>query len=132
VLFLDTTVLIDALRGRGAADRVRALRRRGDVPLICAINVDEVWRGARPGEEDVIRTFLTGLRLVPLGRAEGELAGTWRREYAERGITLQQAGCLVAAAALRAGATLATGNPDDFPFRELAVEHWPVGAVPSG
>jgi hypothetical protein len=26
-----------------------------------------------------------------------------------------------------AGATLATGNPADFPMRQLAVEHWPAG-----
>lgn len=44
-LLLDTTVLIDALRGRVAAGRLRALIRTAGVPWICAINVEEVERG---------------------------------------------------------------------------------------
>jgi predicted nucleic acid-binding protein len=64
---------------------------------------------------------------VPLGGAEGERAGIWRREYARRGVTLSQADCLVAATAFRVGATLATGNVRDYPMDEIPVEHWPVG-----
>jgi len=44
-VLLDTTVLIDALRGRPAADRLRGLRRAGDVPFVCAINIEELVRG---------------------------------------------------------------------------------------
>jgi hypothetical protein len=55
------------------------------------------------------------------------MAGRWRRDFAAKGVTLSQADCLVAAAALSVGATLATGNPRDFPMRELAVEEWPAG-----
>ncbi|MBI2168416.1 MAG: PIN domain-containing protein [Actinobacteria bacterium] len=126
-VLLDTTVLIDALRGRPAAERVRNLRRAGDVPFACAINVEEVVRGLRAREPRPANHLLRGLRIAPLGRSEGEKAGAWRREFATRGITLSQADCLVAAAALGVGATLATGNPDDFPMEELTVEHWPVG-----
>jgi predicted nucleic acid-binding protein len=126
-LLLDTTVLIDALRGRPAAERVRALRDTGQAPWICAINVEEVLRGSRTAEETVVKRFLGGIRLAPLGRAEGEQAGRWRREYARQGITLSQADCLIAAAAVGVGARLATGNPKHFPMPELGVEHWPVG-----
>lgn len=127
-VLLDTTVLIDALRGRSAVDRVRRLRELGDVPYVCAVNVEEITRGLRPHEADSTRRMLAGLRLAPLGRREGEQAGGWRRTYAARGVTLSQADCLVAAAALSAGARLATGNPKDFPMPELAVDHWPAGA----
>ncbi|GAC1414088.1 MAG: hypothetical protein NVSMB57_09650 [Actinomycetota bacterium] len=44
-----------------------------------------------------------------------------------RGITLAQADCLIAATALNAGASLATGNPKDFPMPDVRVDHWPVG-----
>lgn len=127
-VLLDTTVLIDALRGRPAAARLRALRRAGDTPFVCAVNVEEVVRGLRQGEETVVRRLLTGLRVAPLGRDEGWRAGRWRRELAATGTTLSQADCLVAAAAVGIGARLATGNPQDFPMAELTVEHWPVGA----
>jgi len=126
-LLLDTTVLIDALRGRTAVERLRALRSSEPVPFVCAVNVEEVWRGVRPGEEAAVRRLLGALRLAPLGREEGERAGTWRRDLAATGVTLRQADCLVAAAAVGVGATLATGNPKDFPMSGIVVEHWPVG-----
>lgn len=127
-VLLDTTVLIDLLRGRTqAVDRLRAMRVAGDQPYVCAINVEEVERGARPGEDDAVTRLFAGLQVAQLGRAEGSRAGRWRREHAARGITLSQADCLVASAAVGIGARLATGNPKDFPMADLVVEHWPVG-----
>jgi predicted nucleic acid-binding protein len=126
-LLLDTTVLIDALRGREAAERLRALRGEGPPPYVCAINVEEVWRGTRPSEEAAVGRLLGALRVAPLRGAEGERAGRWRSQFAAQGTTLSQADCLIAAAALGVGARLATGNPRDFPMAELEVEHWPVG-----
>lgn len=128
ILLLDTTVLIDAVRGLDAADRLREVRSSSPAPFTCAINVEELWRGARRNEEATIRRLLHGLRIAPLGEAEGEMAGTWRRDFAARGVTLGQPDCLIAAAAVSVGAHLATGNPRDFPMRELVVEDWPAGA----
>jgi predicted nucleic acid-binding protein len=124
-LLLDSTVLIDALRGHAAADRVGALRRIGVEPWVCAISVEEIWRGIRSQEEPAVRRLFNGLRLAPLGVAEGIRAGTWRRTFAAEGITLHQADCLIAAAAIGVGASLATANVDDFPMEELTVESWP-------
>jgi predicted nucleic acid-binding protein len=91
-LLLDTSVLIDTLRGRGAGDRLRELRAGGtSTPWICAINVEELYRGVREAEEATLRRFLGGFRLAPLGREEAELAGRWRRDFARRGVTLGQA-----------------------------------------
>lgn len=127
-MLLDTTVLIDILRGRpGTVSRLLGLRARGDRPCTTAVNVEEVVRGLRSSELGSAAGLLDGIRVVPLRRAEGEMAGTWRREHARRGRTLSQADCLIAAAALSFGAHLATGNPKDFPMRDLHVEHWPVG-----
>ena len=92
---------------------------------MCAISVEEIWRGLRPSEQGVVRRLFSGLRVAPLGVQEGMRAGTWRRQFAERGATLHQADCLIAAAAVGIGAGLATANIDDFPMSELAVEHWP-------
>ena len=129
IVMLDTTVLIDLLRGAPRAqERLVDLRRRGDVPATSAVNVEEVLRGLRGGEEAVTAALLGGLLEAPLGHEEGQLAGRWRREFGRVGETLAQADCLVAAAALSTGGRLATGNPKDFPMEELAVEHWPAGA----
>jgi predicted nucleic acid-binding protein len=126
-VLLDTTVLIDALRGRPAAGRVRGLREQGHVPWISPVNVEEVLRGARESEEPVVLRFLEGMRLAELGQEEGLRAGRWRRDHARKGMTLSQTDCLIAAAAIGIGARLATGNPKHFPMDGLEVEHWPVG-----
>lgn len=102
------------------------------MPFVCCINVEEIWRGIRPDEEDDAGRLVDALRLADLGVAEGQLAGRWRREAAARGITLSQADCLIAAAAVGVGAQLATGNPKHFPMEELEVEHWPAGVRGGG
>lgn len=124
-LLLDTTVLIDVLRGQPSFERVRRAHRRGEPLFCCAINVDEVYRGIRPGEERAAGRVFNGLRIAPLGRSEGERAGRWRREFGERGITLGQADCLVAAAAVGVGARLATANVRHFPMPDVEIEPWP-------
>lgn len=127
LVLLDSTVLIDYLRGRPTVRRLIGLRGRGDTPCTSAINVEEIVRGLRPGELDAARVLFAGLHVLAVGETEAWRAGTWRQEFASRGVTLWQADCLIAAAAVSVEATLATGNPDDFPMAELRVEHWPVG-----
>ena len=127
LLLLDTTVLIDYLRGRAVVERVGTLVEHGEVLCTSPVNVEEVVRGLRPGEISAADDLFDGLRVVPIGRPEGRQAGEWRRRFAARGTTLSQADCLVAAAAHATAAVLATGNPKHFPMNEIEVEHWPVG-----
>ena len=127
-ILLDTTVLIDALRGQPAARRLISLRRSGIEPWACAISVEEIWRGLLPGEERQARRLFDGLRMAPLGVGEGIRAGLWRRQFAARGVTLHQADCLIAAAAVRVGAALATANVGDYPMPAVDLMPWPVGA----
>lgn len=126
-LVLDSTVLIDALRGRPAADRIEDLMIADELLLTTAVNVEEIVRGLRPADQDALLLLLDGLRILPIRRQEAERAGRWRRDFAARGVTLHQADCLIAAAAHTAGGRLATGNVKDFPMPGLTVEDWPVG-----
>jgi predicted nucleic acid-binding protein len=124
---LDTTVLIDYLRGAPGSERLEDVVERGDVACTTAINVEEIARGVRPKDRESATTLIQGLVVIPLGADEGWRAGVWRRKFAAKGKTLSQADCLVAAAALSADAVLATGNPRDFPMKEITIEHWAVG-----
>ena len=126
-LLLDSTVIIDALRGRPAATRLIGLRKAGTEPWVCVISVEEIWRGLRTEEEGIAHRLFKGLRLAPLGVAEGIRAGGWRREFASRGVTIHQADCLIAASAVGIGAAVATANVADFPMPEVSVDHWPIG-----
>ena len=128
-VLLDTTIVIDLLRGRpDATRRLRALRDAGDRAYVCAVNVEETARGLRPSEEEPARQLFAGMRIAPLGEPEGWQAGEWRRRFAAEGRTLTQADCLVAAAAAAVGGRLATGNPRDFPMEDIVVEEWLAGA----
>src|SRR5438067_13581869 len=98
-----------------------------DVVFTCVINVEEVSRGLRPSEEDTLLRLLGGLEVAPLGIPEGRLAGFWGRTLARRGRTVSPTDALIAAAANGVGASVATGNPRDFRFPGLDVEHWPTG-----
>jgi len=124
---LDTTILIDYLKGTSVRERVNAFAQTNDFVCTTAINVEELYRGLRPKELKAAERLIEGLAVVPLGAVEGRRAGTWRREFAAKGFTLSQPDCLIAAAAWSSGAVLATGNPKDFPFKEVTVENWPSG-----
>lgn len=97
------------------------------MPCTTPINVEEIVRGLRPSETEVASELFDGLDILPIRRREGRRAGQWRGEFAARGVTLWQADCLIAAAAVETGATLVTGNPKDFPMPGVVVDHWPVG-----
>jgi predicted nucleic acid-binding protein len=66
-VLLDTTALIDALRGRDAADRIRQLRAAGDRPYVCAVNVEELFRGLLPADKAAATRLLNGLRILGTG-----------------------------------------------------------------
>lgn len=124
-LFLDTTVVIDILRG---ADFAPALIQREPL-LISPITVHEVVFGMWPAEQRMTLALFEGLLIVSLGQAEAQLSAHWRRDYARRGLTLSREDTLIAAGAVTHGTPLATGNVKDFPMPELRVEQWPPPPV---
>lgn len=124
---LDSTVLIDYLRGRPVVQRVGALLEAGDTLATTAINVEEIVRGLRGSEQNAAEALFAGLDVLPVTDLDARLAGSWRRSHAERGVTLGQADALIAAVTRNARARLATGNPTDFPELGDLLEHWPVG-----
>lgn len=122
-LFLDTSVVIDLLRG---ADYTATLIARR--PLhVSPITIHGVLRGMRPGEEELTFDLMTGFTVAAIGQREAALSANWRREFAARGTTLDMADTMIAAGAALRGLSLATGNVKDFPMPELQLEQWPPG-----
>lgn len=91
-VLLDTTVLTVVLRGR--------------------INVEEIWRRIRPGEEEDDGR-LDGLRLANLAWPRGVAPGAGGA-MGVGGTTLSHADCLIAAAAVGVSARRATGKPTPY------------------
>ena len=82
MIVADTDVLIDALRGRGAVDRVRLELSTGRLATT-AITVFELLGGARTdGERERVETLLGALVYLPLDAHAAREAATIRRELA--------------------------------------------------
>jgi len=124
-LFLDTSVVIDLLRG---ADYTAELLARRPL-LVSPVTVHGVLRGMRPAEEGRTFDLFAALRVVPISHGEAALSAHWRREYGAKGITLDMPDTLIAAGAALQGAPLATGNAKHFPMPELRIEQWPPPPV---
>ena len=115
MIVLDTTVLIDVLRGhQPARDYMGSL---DEVPVCSELTRVEVLRGIRHGERDRAETLLGALRWVAVdeqvARRAGRLGRTWRRSHALSTVDL-----VIAATAQELGAGLATSNTRHYPMFE--------------
>jgi len=115
---LDTSILIDVLRGDAAA--LGFVRAVTDVPICSEVTRIEVTRGLRSAERTRAEQLLRTLHWLPLdepiARRAGELGRRWHRH--RPGISL--ADLVIAATAEQVDATLATANVRHFPmFEEL-------------
>ena len=119
-LLLDTTVLIDVLRGRGGArTSVAEAVRAGHVLGISALNLAEIYSGLRSTEELLAEEFLASLELFPVTASIAERGGRLRNQCSRRGITIGLADAVIAATALEHESWLVTDNRKDFPMPEI-------------
>lgn len=123
-LVLDTSVLVDLLRGRVADESVLDPGR--EPVMVSTVSLHEVLTGLRDGESELTEALLASFDVVPFGSAEAQLSARWRREYRAQGLTLSLPDTAIAATAAIRNVPLATGNVKDFPMPELRVEHWPA------
>ena len=113
MIVLDTTVLIDLLRGHPAA--LSYLRSLDEVPACSEVTRVELMRGVRQRERDATEGLMRSLRWVALdeqiARRAGALGRTWRRSH-----LLATSDLIIAATAEELGADLATSNTRHFPM----------------
>lgn len=115
---VDTSVLIDHLRG--VPDATALLRRHRDVGILHASEITrlEVLAGMRSGKETQTRSLLSVLQWHPVDESiadrAGQLGRTWLRSH--RGI--DGADLAIAATALALDVPLLTLNTRHFPMFE--------------
>lgn len=113
MMIADTDVLIDFLRGRGAAGRIR-LELEHELATT-AITAFELWAGAHgKRQERAIDLLLEALLVLPLDRASAEKAAAVRRTLDAAGATIGMADSLIAGTVLNARGTLLTRNRKHF------------------
>ena len=115
-VLLDSTVVIDLLRGhRAALDYVLSL---GTVPAASEITRVEVLRGVRSGERRLTERLLGTFRWLPLDEAVARRAGDLGRRWRASHRGLATADLVIAATALEHELDLATLNVRHFPMFE--------------
>lgn len=109
----DSDVLIDFLRGRGAAARVALELEQGLATT--AISAFELWAGARGGrQERAVEELLAALDVLPLDATSSRRAARVRRALEAQGTTIGMADSLIAGIALERRAVLLTRNVRHF------------------
>lgn len=113
---VDTSVLIDYLRGHAEAGGV--LERRREAGLLHASEITrlEIFAGMRSAEEDGTLALLSTLIWHPVDTAIAEEAGALGRRWLASNHTIDSADLAIAATAIRTGAELLTRNVRHFPM----------------
>lgn len=114
MIVVDTSVLIDVLRGHEAA--VRWLSSLDRTPACSEVTRTEILRGVRSTERTPTEQLLQALRWVPVDEAVSRRAGELGRQYRRTHPGLGVADLIIAATTLILAADLATGNGRHFPM----------------
>ncbi len=115
-VLVDTSVLIDVLRGRPEAARVLEVEREAGVLHASEVTRLEILAGMRPEEEAATRLLFTALAWHPLDEGVAEAAGAIGRRWLPSHRGIDAADLAIAATALHVGARLLTMNVRHFPM----------------
>ena len=126
---LDTTVLIDCLRGKSeTVEFLGRIASEGSVAGCCLINIVEVYAGMRDRERQATKKLLESLEYYEVTKDIAQQAGEYKRQYGERGITLSLSDVIIAAVAISDELVLVTGNPRHYPMPEISLKQVEAGS----
>jgi predicted nucleic acid-binding protein len=114
-LLLDSTILIDVLRGDDESLRLLdEAASAGHELTVSAMNLGEVYGGMRRGEEAFTHEFLQRMICFPVTSSIAERAGRIKNDAARKGKTVGLADMIIAVTALEYGLAVVTDNRKDF------------------
>lgn len=126
---LDTTVIIDCLRGgRETVEFLTEVASEGSSVGCCAINIAEVYAGMKENERQLTKKFLDSLEYYEVTRNLAEQAGEYKREYSKKGITLSLSDVIIAAVAISNNLTLITDNLRHYPIPDINIKQIEAGS----
>jgi len=134
---LDTNAVIALLKNHPSCvrSRLRRVASRGASIGVSSVVLYELWYGVARSERrrenaDRVRVFLSGnIQVVPFDAEDAVAAGDLRVNLERAGTPIGPYDLLIAAQALRSGATLVTANVAEFArVRGLLWQDWTAKA----
>lgn len=113
---VDTSVLIDVLRGHAAAGEVLERERESGPLLGSEVTRLEVLAGMRPKEERATRRLFEAVSWHAVDEEIAEIAGELGQRWLPGHRTIDSADLAIAATAVRAGCSVLTRNVKHFPM----------------
>jgi len=119
---LDTEALISYLAGhQRAVGLITRLNEEDNVLGVCAINIAELYSGLSEDQRSRTDRLIDALYYFEMTAQAAKQAGSWRYDFARKGISLSVADTLIAAIAVENSATVVTGNVKDYPMVEVRI-----------
>lgn len=114
MIVADTDVLIDFMKGKGAARSVASALERGLATTV--VSAFELWAGSIGSRrrETAVEKLLAALEVIPLDPASALEAAHLKTSLRSRGTTIGTADALIAGMCVSRGAVLLTRNKKDF------------------
>ncbi|MFZ0272586.1 MAG: type II toxin-antitoxin system VapC family toxin [Acidobacteriaceae bacterium] len=119
-VLVDSDVVIEVTRGRNqdVVSRWVELSTSETPVLYSPVTAAELWAGALPHEQKLIRELFRPMKCVVIDEEIGRQAGDYLRQY-RRSHNLELADVLIAASAIYSHAALWTRNRKHFPMKGL-------------
>ncbi len=119
---LDTDAIIDYLTGvQASVNLIQNLHQQGDLLCVCDVVIAEIYAGLRPQDRGKAQPLLNAFYFLATGPGAARQAGEWRYAYARQGVAISTTDVLIAATAQAHGATLVTGNIEDYRMKEMSI-----------
>jgi predicted nucleic acid-binding protein len=117
---LDTNILIEFFSHKDATVALLPTLKKQGTLFTSLLSVAEIRMGWSDKDAAIFLPLLYDLfPLQPLSKEIAEQAGSWRRMYREKGVTLSTVDTLIAATTYRHKLCLVTRNNKHFPMPEL-------------
>lgn len=119
-VLVDSDVLIEVSRNRNHEIVERWLElSRSETPLLYSpVTAAELWAGAMPREEELLKKLFASLECAVIDETIGRMAGEYLRQF-HRSAGVEVADALIAASAVQHGARLWTRNRKYFPMGDV-------------
>ncbi|MGB9030288.1 MAG: type II toxin-antitoxin system VapC family toxin [Acidobacteriaceae bacterium] len=119
-VLVDSDILIEVSRRKNSQvlSRWMGLGESDTLLMYSPVTAAELWAGALPQEERLLRDLFAALACAVIDEAIGARAGAYLRQY-HRSHSVEMGDALIAASAVQNRAALWTRNRKHFPMKEV-------------